>query len=95
MFKPSEDIQPISELKRRASAIVDHATETGRPVILTKRGRGVAVLLSLEEFEELREAAGVAELNRALDAGLEDIENGRLVAHEEVMSSLRNRRRRQ
>ena len=53
----SEDIWPLTELKTKTSKIVDHARRSRRPVLLTKRGRGVAVILDLEEYERLVERA--------------------------------------
>ncbi|HEX9733480.1 MAG TPA: type II toxin-antitoxin system Phd/YefM family antitoxin [Thermoanaerobaculia bacterium] len=56
----SEDVRPISDLKVRAAEIVDHARKYHRPVLLTRRGRGVAILLGVEEYETLTDRAGVA-----------------------------------
>jgi prevent-host-death family protein len=42
----------ISEAKNQLTAIV-HAVEKGRGVKLTRRGRPVAVLLSVKEYEAL------------------------------------------
>ena len=53
----SEDIWPLTELKTKTSKIVDHVRRSRRPVLLTKRGRGVAVLLDLDEYERLVERA--------------------------------------
>ena len=53
----SEDVRPITDLKAHAAEIVDHARSSRRPILLTRRGRGVAVLLDLEEFEALRDRA--------------------------------------
>lgn len=44
----------ISEAKNRLPAIV-HAVETGPSIQLTRRGRPVAVLLSIKEYEALRQ----------------------------------------
>ena len=40
---------------------------TGRPVVLTRHGRGVAVILSSRAFEELEAAARRADLQVAID----------------------------
>jgi len=53
----SEDVRPITDLKAHAAEIVDHARTSRRPVLLTRRGRGVAVVVSLEEYEALRDRA--------------------------------------
>ncbi len=51
------DVRSITDLKQRASKIVDHARKTRRPVLFTRHGRGIAVLLSVEEFESLNDRA--------------------------------------
>ena len=49
--KFSEDVRPLTDLKTRAGAVVDRLRRSRRPVLLTRRGRGVAVLMDLEEYE--------------------------------------------
>lgn len=41
----TEDIRPLTDLKRNTQKILDHIHKTGRPVILTKNGKADAVLL--------------------------------------------------
>ncbi len=47
----SRDIRPISDLKAKGSEIVTQVANTGRPVVLTRHGRGVAVVLAVDEYE--------------------------------------------
>jgi len=51
----SRDVHPITDFKAKGSAIVEQARQTGRPVLITQRGRGVAVVVSLDEFERMRD----------------------------------------
>ncbi len=39
------EVAPISDLRRRQNQLIEHLAEG--PVILTQRGRGTAVLLSM------------------------------------------------
>ncbi len=48
-----EDQYTIAEAKNRLPSII-HSVERGPSVKLTRRGRPVAVLLSIEEYERLR-----------------------------------------
>jgi len=89
--RASEDLRPISDLKSRGGEIVRQVTETGRPVYLTRHGRGVAVVLSVERFEELQDRAdGVARaaLQRALREADADVTAGRLVSGEQIKAEL-------
>ena len=81
----SEDVRPISELKRRAAKIVDQTRQTGRPVLLTRRGRGIAVLLDVEEYETLTDRAAFIE---AVQEGAEAARAGDLHPHEEARKIL-------
>ena len=83
--KFSEDIRPITDLKAHASEIVEHARQSQRPVLLTRRGRGVAVLLDLEQYEELVERAAFI---AAVEAGARSAAEGRLHSNEEAMRIL-------
>ena len=72
--KFSEDIVPLGDLKVNPGKVVRRVDETGRPALLTSRGRGVAVVQSLDEFESAQEERVFL---RAVVAGLTDVEDGR------------------
>ncbi len=73
----SKDIVPLGVLKKNPGRVVKHATEAGRPVLLTNRGRGVAVVQSVSEYEKAEEER---EFMRAVVDGLSDLEAGRDVS---------------
>ncbi len=85
MVKFSEDVVPVSDLKANPGKVVRHAAQTRRPVLLTSRGRGVAVLLSVQDYEAAEEER---EFMRAVVAGLADLEAGRSVSLEEARARL-------
>jgi len=70
----SEDVVPLGDLKVNPGKVIRHLDETGRPVLLTSRGRGVAVVQALSEFEAAQEER---EFMRAVFSGLSDLEDGR------------------
>jgi prevent-host-death family protein len=72
--KFSEDIIPLTDLKVNPGRVVKHATDAHRPVLLTSRGRGVAVVQSLNDYEAGEEERAFM---RAVVAGLADLEAGR------------------
>ncbi len=90
-IKASEDLRPMSELKSRGAEIVRQVNDTGRPVVLTRHGRGVAVVVSLERFEELEDAEGRLSVERALLAAEADFAAGRVTPHDKVAEKLRRR----
>lgn len=84
-IKFSEDVIPIGDLKVNPGRVVKHATEVHRPVLLTSRGRGVAVVQSVDDYEKGEEERAFM---RAVVAGLADLEAGREVSLAEAKARL-------
>jgi antitoxin YefM len=74
-----QDIQPLSEFRANTAAFVRQVRETGRPLILTQRGRGAAVLLDIQEYERLLERS---ELLEELSVAEAQITAGQGIGHE-------------
>jgi prevent-host-death family protein len=70
----SEDVIPLTGLKVNPGRVVKHAAESHRPVLLTRRGRGVAVLQGVAEYEKEQEERVFL---RAVVQGLADLKEGR------------------
>ena len=49
-----EDIRPLSEFRAGVATFVKQIPETGRPMVLTQRGRGVAILVGVHEYEQMQ-----------------------------------------
>ena len=75
--KFSEDIVPLSDLKANPGRVVKHVSRARRPVLVTSRGRGIAILQSLVDFEAGEEERAFM---RAVVEGLADLEAGREVS---------------
>jgi prevent-host-death family protein len=75
--KFSEDVVPLTDLKINPGRVVKHAADTRRPVLLTSRGRGVAVVQSVSDYETSEDERAFM---RAVVAGLADLESGREVS---------------
>ncbi len=83
--KFSEDVVPLSDLKVNPGRIVNQVDQTHRPVLLTSRGRGVAVVQSVRDYEaEAEERAFL----KAVVQGLVDVEQGRTVSLAEAKKRL-------
>jgi prevent-host-death family protein len=83
--KFSEDIIPLSDLKVNPGKVVSHANETHRPILLMSRGRGVAVVQALKDYEEATEQRAFMQ---GVVKGLMDLEEGREVSLSEVKKRL-------
>jgi antitoxin YefM len=90
-LKASQDLRPMSDLKSKGAEIVGHVQETGRPVVLTRHGRGVAVLLAIDDYEALHERLDRFELQRAVVDAERDVVAGRVIPHAAIEKKLRRR----
>ncbi|MGB5706010.1 MAG: type II toxin-antitoxin system Phd/YefM family antitoxin [Arenicellales bacterium] len=70
--KFSEDIVPLTDMKINPGKVVKRTNESHRPILLTSRGRGVAVVQSLDDFEQAEEEKAFM---RAIVKGLNDLDN--------------------
>jgi prevent-host-death family protein len=53
--KFSEDLVPLTTLKLNPAKVIRQTLKSKRPVLITTRGKGIAVLLSLDDFEKLQD----------------------------------------
>ncbi|WP_423840998.1 type II toxin-antitoxin system Phd/YefM family antitoxin [Vibrio mytili] len=50
-----QDIQPLSEFRAGVASYIKQINETRRPLVITQRGKGVAVVLDVAEYETMQE----------------------------------------
>ncbi|MBK1735982.1 prevent-host-death family protein [Halorhodospira abdelmalekii] len=83
--KFSEDVIPLSDLKVNPGKVVSRVNDTHRPILLTSRGRGVAVVQCLDDYEKT-----VEELRfiKAVAQGLADLREGNTVTLAEAKKIL-------
>jgi antitoxin YefM len=79
------DIQPVSDFRANASAMLQQVRDTGRPLVLTQRGRSTAVLLDIRTYQDLLEE--LQDL-RDVQRGLDDVAAGNTVSHSDVVARL-------
>ena len=84
-IKFSEDVIPLSDLKVNPGKIVNRAKDTHRPILLTSRGRGIAVVQGVDEYEKYEEER---EFMKAVARGLMDVREGDELELSEVKKKL-------
>lgn len=80
-------IRPVSDLRNNFADISRTVHETGSPVILTKNGYGDMVVMSYEEYQNIRYEMDVTRELRAAELEAETT-TGRYT-HEDVMADIR------
>lgn len=84
-FHVSTNIVSLSDFKNQASKMLRQMQSTQRPIIITQNGRAAGVLISPAEFDLLSEQCRFI---KAVQSGLNDVEQGRVLTEEELDRAL-------
>lgn len=84
-IKFSQDVVPLSDLKINPGKIVNRTKNTHRPILLTSRGRGVAIVQGLEEYENHEEERAFV---KAIAQGLIEVKEGKVLSLDEAKKKL-------
>jgi prevent-host-death family protein len=84
-FLVSEDVIPIGEFKKHASRLLRRVKDLGRPILITQNGSTVSVVVSPQEYDQMREWA--RHLSGA-EEGLKQSEEGNVISSEELDKDL-------
>ncbi|MBI5595035.1 MAG: type II toxin-antitoxin system Phd/YefM family antitoxin [Elusimicrobia bacterium] len=87
---PQDGVKPISDFRKDSARVLKQLRDRHEPILLTQRGRSVAVLMDLETFERLEYAAGLRAAHRR---GVADLDAGRSRPHAAVAQSILGRLR--
>lgn len=79
------DIRPITDFRSNSAELLKQIKDTGRPLILTQRGRGTAVVIDLNQYQDLLEK--LQEL-QDIQAGLAAIEAGETTSLDQAEAAL-------
>ena len=81
----SQNIVSLSDFKNKASKMLHEIQSSRRPLVITQNGKAAAVLISPSDFDLLTEQARFVE---AVQRGLADVENGRVLPDEDLGKEL-------
>jgi prevent-host-death family protein len=80
-------IRPVSDLRNKYPEIEQTVLSSGEPVFLTKNGYGSMVVMSIEQYSNLKDA-----LEMRLDEADHQAENtSERLTHDEIFNKLRGR----
>ena len=83
-----QDIKPLSEVRTGMASFIKQVHETKRPVVITQHGKGVAVLLDVNEYESMQEKM---ELLTDIQTSINQIDIGDGVEHHEAKKMIMQR----
>jgi prevent-host-death family protein len=75
--KFSQDVVPVTTMKANPAKVIQQVTEAHRPVLLTSRGKGVAIVQSIADYEDQAEERAFM---KAVVEGLKEVEKGKTLS---------------
>lgn len=81
----SKNIVSLSNFKNKASRMLHEVQSSHRPLVITQNGKAAAVLISPSDFDLLTEQARFVD---AVQRGLTDVQNGRVISDEDLDKEL-------
>lgn len=87
-LKINQDIKPLSEVRKGIAGFIKQVHDTKRPLVITQHGKGVAVLLDVNEYETIQEKL---ELLSDVHKSISQIQSGQGIDHSEAKSTLLKR----
>ena len=87
-LKIDQDIRPLSEFRAGVATFFKQIQETKRPLIITQHGKGVGVLLGVEEYEEMQETI---ELLQDVQKSVSQINDGEGIEHNNARKLVQDR----
>jgi prevent-host-death family protein len=87
-LKINQDIRSLSEVRNGMTNFIKQVHDTKRPVIITQHGKGVAVLLAVNEFEAMQEKI---ELLSDIQTSLNQLGKGEGISHKDAKEKVLKR----
>ena len=78
-------ILPSSDLRNKYNEISETCHKTGKPIYITKNGKGDLAVLDIDVFEYMIEKY---DLYSELEKGIKDIEEGRIIDANDVYDEI-------
>lgn len=85
-----DSVEPVTQFKSHTAQLIRRARQSGRPIIITQKGKAAAVLQDVASFQRQREALL---LLKYLAIGEEQLRRGRGIPHGRVVARIRRRLR--
>jgi antitoxin YefM len=87
-LKIEQDIRPMSEFRTGIASFLKQVHDTKRPLIITQHGKGVAVLLDVQEYEAMQEKI---ELLEDIQISMGQLENGEEIENSDAKAMVLKR----
>jgi prevent-host-death family protein len=82
-----KNIKPLTEFRNHMKEFISELKIHKKPIILTQHGKGTAVLLDAEKYQELQDQI---DFMKKVALGLDDIKNNRIIPVSDALSEMDN-----
>ena len=87
-LKLDQDIRPLSEFRAGVASFVKQINDTRRPLVLTKHGKGVVVVVGIAEYAAMRERLEIID---DIPTARAQLAAGEGIAHDEAKARVLSR----
>jgi len=81
----NEDVYPLSKFRANATGLINKVKMTRRPIVVTQHGKSAAVLLGVDEYEDLIEHL---ELVDDIGTAKKQLAAGKGMSHESALKTV-------
>jgi prevent-host-death family protein len=78
MLDITKDIRSLTSFRRNSAQFMKQLKKSGRPVVLTVKGKAEVVVQDAKSYQHLLDIAAHADAHEGIRQGLDDAKHGRL-----------------
>ncbi|MBN1181933.1 MAG: type II toxin-antitoxin system Phd/YefM family antitoxin [Bacteroidales bacterium] len=82
-----KNIKPLTDFRKNMKEYISELKSNKKPIILTQHGKGTAVILDADKYQELQDQI---DFMRKVALGLDDIKNNRIHPFSEAINEIDN-----
>lgn len=82
-----KNIKPLTDFRNNMKEYISELKINKKPIILTQHGKGTAVILDAEKYQELQDQI---DFMKKVALGLDDIKNNRVHPYSDVVNEIEN-----
>lgn len=82
-----QDIRSLSDFRANAASYIQRIKSQRRPIVLTQNGKSSAVLIDVEDYQNMLDKIRLLE---EISAARKELDDGKGQSHDDFMSELRS-----
>lgn len=91
MTPARNEVESLTNFKRRTATLLKRMKKTGQPVVLTIKGKAELIVQDAASYQRLLDVLDRLEAIEGIERGLRDLDTGRVRPIEEVIKDMKSR----